>query len=413
MFTIYFLCDKIYLERTYYTPIYKKSKVFMNNCAIVCEYNPFHTGHKYQLDAARERADNIVCIMSGQFVQSALPAFCDKSIRTESALLGGVDAVIELPALYATASAQYFAEGAVKIASAIKNIKYVAMGATVAESDILNLADIRTKRQTEFSETLKSLLKSGLSYSAATIAAYSKLSDGKTDVEHTLSDPNNILCLEYIAAMRAFAPNVEPLIIKRRGAGYNDVSLDNEYVSASAIRSAFDDERAAHFIPYSYDKIKEWRACHAPDISVYEKIAVYRVKTSSTEKLSELRDCSEGLEFLLRDLSKNSDFQAYLDGSTCRRYGKKRIMRLMLDAILDIKKSDLNKKFYTRLLGCAKNFDFDLLPEFVKTNNADIKKYAESNDVRDVLSIDMRAAALYSTICSINGDYYNYSLVKV
>ena len=103
----------------------------MNNCAIICEYNPFHSGHKYQLDVVRAHgASNIVCVMSGQFVQSATPAFCDKALRAECAIIGGADAVIELPAAYATASAQAFAEGAIKIIAAIKNADTLAMGAT-------------------------------------------------------------------------------------------------------------------------------------------------------------------------------------------------------------------------------------------------------------------------------------------
>lgn len=385
----------------------------MNNCAIVCEYNPFHTGHKYQLSVAKERADNVVCIMSGQFVQSALPAFCDKSIRTECALYGGADAVIELPAVFATASAQYFAEGAIKIASAVKNIRYVAMGATASESDILSLADIRTKKHDIFSSELKSALKSGSSYGAANIAAYEKLSNERTDVKLVLSDPNNILCLEYIAAMRKLMPYAEPLIIKRLGASYNDVSLDNEYVSASAIRASFDDVRVERFIPHCLEKIRNWRSLHAPDLSIYKKIAVFAVKSSSTEKLSALRDCSEGLEFLLCELKKCSDYDAFLDGSVCRRYGKKRIMRLLLAATLDIKKADLSKDFCTRLLGCVSGFDFGLLPNFVKTNNADIKKCLADEKMRDSLLIDERAGALYNTVCGINGDYYNYSLVKI
>ena len=79
----------------------------MKNCAVICEYNPFHTGHKYQLDTLRSMSvDNIFCVMSGDFVQSAMPAFCDKLIRAECAIRGGADAVIELPTIYATAGAQ-------------------------------------------------------------------------------------------------------------------------------------------------------------------------------------------------------------------------------------------------------------------------------------------------------------------
>ena len=78
--------------------------------------------------------------MSGAFVQSGVPAFSEKAWRAECAILGGADAVIELPVVYSTASAQLFAEGGLKIISGIKNITHLAMGAVASADEILEIA---------------------------------------------------------------------------------------------------------------------------------------------------------------------------------------------------------------------------------------------------------------------------------
>lgn len=394
----------------------------MKNCAIVCEYNPFHSGHKYQLDRVREHdVDNIFCVMSGAFVQSATPAFCDKSIRAECAVLGGADAVIELPTVYSTASAQIFAEGAVKIISRIKDIAFIGMGAVASPDDILRLADIKIRHEQKFNSKLISYLKLGKSYNTASIAAlsdvYATIYPDRSSINDILTDPNNILCLEYITAIDKFAANIEPLIIERRGARHNDCNELGEHVSATAIRNA--DEHGKldfmkSYLPYKFDEITEWRKHHTPDMQYYKNIAVFELKKADIDFIRERRNCSEGLEYLLKSNAHRHDFDSYIELITGKRYGKKRAYRLLLDIILGIDKSLINKPFITRLLACKKDFNFKLLPDFVKTTNADIKNAMKENcDVRDVLSIDINATALYNTLCRIDGDYYNYSLIKV
>ncbi len=387
----------------------------MNNCAIVCEYNPFHTGHKYQIDAVRPHVDNIVCVMSGQFVQSALPAFCDKSIRAECAVLGGANAVIELPTVYATASAQYFAEGAIKIISHIKDVRYMAMGASATRDELFRLAEL--KLDDRFTDRLKSELKSGKSYNAATAAALTSLCEPREYDMPTrvLADPNNILCLEYIATISRNAPHIQPMIIKRVGAEYNDLSLDNEYVSASAIREGAktDFDGVKRFIPFMPNEMQAWRNSHRPDIDAYKKIAIFALKCATVDYIRDLRNCSEGMEYLLKNMSDKSDFDSITDSAECRRYGKKRIQRLILDIVLDIDKNVFEKKFCTRLLACRKDFDYSVLPDFVKTNNRDIKAASADPQTAHILEIDRKSVALYNTLCGIDGNYYNYSLVKL
>lgn len=89
----------------------------MKVAGVITEYNPFHNGHKYQLEQIKRQtsADYIVVVMSGDFVQRGEPAIIDKYERTRMALLSGADLVLELPAVFATASAEFFAGGGVSV----------------------------------------------------------------------------------------------------------------------------------------------------------------------------------------------------------------------------------------------------------------------------------------------------------
>lgn len=391
----------------------------MRNYAVICEFNPFHSGHKYLVDTVSSDADNVVCVMSGQFTQSASPAVCDKSIRAESAVLCGVDAVIELPAVFATASARSFAEGAVKIVSQIKDIKCLAFGAAADRDTLFRLADIKIRKTEEFAVLLKSYLKRGKSYNYASRAAITELyrsqySEG--DPEPVLDDPNSILGIEYICAIDKYCANVRPVIVTRRGEHLSGEYRSELYMSATNIRKALSarDESVKKFIPCNYEKVCDFTEKHAFDVSAYKKSCVFAIKSIEADEIAKLRDCSDGMEFLIKEVVKRSDYDEITNSVMLKTYGAKRIRRLLLDALCKIKKEDADRDFVTRLLACKKEFDFSLLPDSVKTNNRDIKKAAEeSAEIKAVLDIDERVTALYNTLCAIDGDYFNYSLVKV
>lgn len=394
----------------------------MKNCAVICEYNPFHTGHKYQLDTLRSMdIDNIFCIMSGDFVQSAMPAFCDKAIRAECAVRACADAAIELPTVYATAGAQYFAEGAIKIIAGIKDIAYLGMGGVGNQDDIIRLAELKIKHGRRFSDLLKKQLEVGKSYNAATVAAlcalYGEFCPNNDGIAELLTDPNNILCIEYITAIDKLCPKLQPIIIQRQGATHTNVSESGLYVSATAIRNAERNgelDKMQRYIPFLFDTIKEQRKNHAPDIALYKSMAVFALKCADPSNIARLRNCSEGMEYLLKNSSQLYDFDEYIEASIGKRYGKKRLYRLFLDILLSIDKTTLDMPFCTRLLACKKDFDFTLLPDCVKTTNAAIKQAASADfQINKVLDVDKKAVSLFNLISRQNGDYFNYSLVKV
>ena len=62
-----------------YTHLFKG--VSMKNSGIIAEYNPFHLGHKYQIDKIKKELNtNIISIMSGDFVQRGECTILDLSL---------------------------------------------------------------------------------------------------------------------------------------------------------------------------------------------------------------------------------------------------------------------------------------------------------------------------------------------
>ena len=69
----------------------------MKNYAVICEYNPFHYGHKYQIEQIKAQGGTVTAVMSGDYCQRGEAAIADKYARAQMALAGGADLVLELP----------------------------------------------------------------------------------------------------------------------------------------------------------------------------------------------------------------------------------------------------------------------------------------------------------------------------
>ena len=119
----------------------------MKICAVICEFNPFHNGHKYLIEKAKRQSDcdAVLCIMSGNFTQRGEVCIFDKYTRARHAIAGGADCVIQLPAPFAVAPAEIFAKGAIKILSSIPDVTEIAFGCESADFKkflIENLIDV-------------------------------------------------------------------------------------------------------------------------------------------------------------------------------------------------------------------------------------------------------------------------------
>ncbi len=210
----------------------------MNVTGIIAEYNPFHKGHLYQINKIKERDNSfIIIIMSGDFLQRGTPAILDKWTRARMALSSGADLVIELPTLFATASAQYFARGGVSILDKLGVVNNISFGCETDNLSLLNkTASFLWKEPTDYQKKLQSLLKEGNSFPKAREEALTSIL-GK-EAASIVSSPNNILALEYCIALLERNSSIQPLPVLRKGNGYHeDTLMRNSLPSASAIRN--------------------------------------------------------------------------------------------------------------------------------------------------------------------------------
>ncbi len=207
----------------------------MKIAGIVCEYNPFHNGHKYQIDTLRASgAECIVCVMSGNYVQRGEPAMLDKYTRAEMAINCGADIVLELPFPYCCLSAEQFARAGVYILDAV-GVDTLSFGSECGDVDKLTQA-AKIISSEEFKEKFSLLQKSNSGSAAAFFEAYGQVSGQTADFKS-----NDLLGISYIRAMNEFESQIKPFVIKRLGGGYTDMSVAGSMPSAMAIRGLVGD----------------------------------------------------------------------------------------------------------------------------------------------------------------------------
>lgn len=213
----------------------------MKTVGVITEFNPFHNGHEYFLRKAKEitGADYAVAIMSGDFVQRGVPAIFDKYKRTRAALANSADLVLELPTIFATASAESFARGAVSILNSLGVVDYLCFGCETDDFPILTkAASILTKEPASFQEQLKEDLANGLSYPVARSNALCACmeEEDKDHLSSVFAAPNNILALEYLKSLKVLDSQIIPMPILRQGTGFHSEELIPPFASATALR---------------------------------------------------------------------------------------------------------------------------------------------------------------------------------
>ncbi|MDE5666783.1 MAG: nucleotidyltransferase family protein, partial [Clostridia bacterium] len=270
----------------------------MKICAIICEFNPFHNGHKYILDKARELSgcDALICIMSGSFTQRGDICIADKYTRARHAVDGGADCVLELPTAFSVAPAEIFAKGAVKILSSVPEIDTLAFGCESGfEADFLSAAKILSDESGKFKEALNKSLDAGESYAKSYAAAF-EVAGG---AEGFLSTPNNILGVEYAKAVLGSKKNIRLLPVRRVGAGFNDGEIKQNFSSATAIRKNLSS-------PLVKGNVPDFVAGDLTDFSVengrFEDYLRLILSRTSAEALKPIYGCGDGLENALKSL---------------------------------------------------------------------------------------------------------------
>lgn len=208
--------------------------------SIIAEYNPFHNGHAYLINKAKEitGCSYTLAVISGNFTQRGEPAIIDKWSRAEIALNCGVDLVVELPTLYATSSAENFADGAIKLLHSLKVIDYLAFGCENSNFDVLNsIANVLYEEPKAYKLILSNELKKGLSFPKARENALMLYLNDIKKYLNVLNKPNNILGLEYMKSLKKHNCNIEPVPIERFGSEHTGNGSYKNITNASTIRN--------------------------------------------------------------------------------------------------------------------------------------------------------------------------------
>lgn len=325
----------------------------MKICAIICEFNPFHNGHKYLLEQAKKLSgcDAVLCIMSGWFTQRGEIAVLSAYERAKHAVSCGADCVLELPAAFSVAPAEVFARGAVKILSSIPSVTHIAFGCEESNAgDFENAAKILLKESDAFKSTLLENLARGESY----VKSYSAAFENDGGNKDFLSKPNNILGTEYTKCILRAGADIKILPIKRIGADYNDGEIKENYSSASAIRRNLNSPLIKNNVPEcvfeSLDRISSERERY----NLFLKLILSR---TPPETLKKVYGCREGLENSLKNL-ENLPFEEIIERATSKRYSSSRIQRILCANFLRLYKSDcesfLKGKLYISPLAVKK-----------------------------------------------------------
>ncbi len=302
---------------------------------IVSEYNPFHNGHLYHLrqSAAETGATHTLCVMSGNFVQRGEPAAFHKLARTEMALAAGADVVLELPAAFACASAEAFAAGAVATLEATGIIDLLCFGTETGDLAPLHAASaVLADEPPGYRALLRERLDRGLSFAAARQDALSSwLTEPAAAV---LGDPNNILAVEYLKALRRLGSRIEPHTIRRRGRGYSDPDPEGAFPSATGVRRALACGDVPHAgLPGSTLHIlqREMAAGRGPVFAdAFFPHLLLRLRTARREELARLPWMEPGLENrLVRAAEAAETLDGLLDAVVSNRYPRTRIRRIL------------------------------------------------------------------------------------
>lgn len=394
----------------------------MKTVGIIAEYNPFHNGHLYQLKKAKEitGADFAVVVMSGDFTQRGTPAVFDKYTRCRLSLLAGADLCFELPVVFATASAELFAKGAVSLLSAL-GVDALCFGSECGEiAPLQKIASLLFAEPPAYKEALNKALKEGFSFPSARAAAVRKcahagsLSGMDAAASDVLASPNNILGIEYLKALLALEKNGQhapvPYTIKREGDGYLSHTLSEEsFCSAMALRKGISEENPdlLRYVPESIrqefaDTCQTKSSLCADDFS---GMLFYKLLSEKDAGYDAYLDVSSDLSDKIRkNLASFTTFSAFCEGSLkSKDITLTRLYRSLLHILLSIKKEDLPAAApYARILG-FREASFEVFGCLSKENIPLLSRLKDASsllspEALSCLSKDIFAAHLYEHV---------------
>lgn len=333
----------------------------MKIAGIVAEYNPFHTGHAYQIACTRAQLGEecaIVAVMSGHWVQGGRPAVLDKWTRAKLALLGGVDLVLELPTVWAVSSAETFARGAVDLLALTRVVDELSFGSECG--DIGKLCQVACCLNSPLYEAgLRRFVGEGMPFAAAR----QETVRGILGPEYAglLSTPNNNLGVEYLRSLERNGWAMGAVTVRREGAPHDSLLQGAErprFCSATQLRTFLEREDWAALEPYLPEGGLEvlragWNGF--PTLKRAERGVLARLRTMTAEDWAVIPDsgAGEGMPPRLERAGKQCrSLEEFFALSKPKHWTQARMRRLLLWAWLGLTQADRpGMPPYLRVLG--------------------------------------------------------------
>ena len=312
----------------------------MRTIGVIAEYNPFHSGHRHHLARIREDFGPdtaVICVMSGNFVQRGDAAVADKWTRAGLALEGGADLILELPTLWAAASAEAFARGGIALLEAAGCVDVLSFGSEAGDLSPLTAAAACLDCEA-WKRELRAALDRGLPFPAARQrAAETLIGEDAT----CLASPNNNLGVEYLRALHAMDSKLVPHTLPRLGAGHDAEGGENTpHLSGSALRKRLlsgDGALEPYLTPDAIAALTKDPA----GLSFCARGVLARLRSMEAEDFARLPDCGEGLSNLLRDAARQArTLEELYTLVKSKRYTLARVRRLVLWAFLGLNEED-------------------------------------------------------------------------
>ena len=319
----------------------------MKLSGMVCEYNPFHNGHLHHIMETRKNgATHIVAVMSGNFVQRGDVAIMDKHTRAKLAVRSGVDLVIELPVQFCLSSAENFAAGAIYLLNSLGAVEELSFGSECGDVGLL-LKALDTVEMTAVSKAsvIRSIMEKGYTFPKA---LNSVINGTDPEIAYLITQPNNMLAIEYLRALKKLASPIEPFTVARKSAQHDSSQPVDGFASASFIRENIM-KRSGGFRIDRYTP-KLWADTIKNDISAgrtaslknLERVILYKLRNTSPQEIASVNDVGQGLEYRIFNSRNASSFEELIYTVKTKRYTMARIKRIMLSLLIGIHKEDMN-----------------------------------------------------------------------
>lgn len=406
----------------------------MSTVGIIAEYNPFHKGHAYQINKAKELtgADNVIIVMSGNFMQRGGPAILDKYTRAKHAIDNGASLVLELPVCYSTVSAELFAYSAVNMLDKLGCVDYISFGCeTDSITSLTKIAQILANEPEEYKLQLKLFLSQGISYPIARNKAISNIIGFDTSSK-LMETPNNILAIEYLKSLIRLNSTIQPVPIKRTDNGYHSTDINSEFASATAIRKCLYEMNLINIKELVPENTLDSYNMQASFISADDFSLILASKLIYNDSFEKYYDISKFFSNRINNTKRNfTNFTSYADLLLTKNETYTHINRALIHILLGITKENVNYFTENGIIFYAKPLAMNLssreLLKEIKNNSSIelVKRFGEFykhqyGPAKLMLDLNIKADALYNHLTYvktgkfIQDDFYipNSSIYK-